>query len=30
MGKKGHLGDIAPPPDPAHPAAFGVIVGAEP
>jgi len=26
MGKKGDLGDIAPPPDPANPAPFGVIV----
>jgi cytochrome c peroxidase len=26
MGRKGDLGDIAPDPDPAHPAAFGVLV----
>ena len=26
MGKKGHLGDIAPDPNPAEPAAFGVLV----
>ena len=26
MGKKGHLGDLAPEPDPAKPAAFGVLV----
>ncbi len=26
MGKKGHLGDLAPDPDPAKPAAFGVLV----
>jgi len=26
MGKKGHLGDLAPPPDPAMPAALGVLV----
>jgi cytochrome c peroxidase len=26
MGKKGNLGDLAPPPDPAKPAAFGVLV----
>jgi cytochrome c peroxidase len=29
-GKKGNLGDLAPAPDPAHPAAFGVIVGEKP
>jgi cytochrome c peroxidase len=26
MGRKGDLGDITPDPDPAHPAAFGVLV----
>ncbi len=26
MGKKGDLGDLAPTPDPAHPASFGVLV----
>ena len=26
MGKQGHLGDLAPTPDPARPAAFGVLV----
>jgi hypothetical protein len=26
MGKKGHLGDLAPAPDPAKPAALGVLV----
>jgi cytochrome c peroxidase len=26
MGKKGHLGDLAPTPDPAKPAALGVLV----
>src|SRR5438445_13678956 len=26
MGKHGHLGDLAPTPDPARPAAFGVLV----
>jgi cytochrome c peroxidase len=26
MGKKGDLGDVAPAPDPAHPAPFGVLV----
>jgi cytochrome c peroxidase len=26
MGKQGHLGDLAPAPDPARPAAFGVLV----
>jgi cytochrome c peroxidase len=25
MGRKGHLGDIGPEPDPAHPAAFGFV-----
>jgi cytochrome c peroxidase len=26
MGRKGHLGDLAPPPDPAKPASIGVLV----
>jgi cytochrome c peroxidase len=26
MGKKGNMGDLGPPQDPAHPAAFGVLV----
>jgi cytochrome c peroxidase len=26
MGKKGNLGDLAPTPDPAKPASFGVLV----
>jgi cytochrome c peroxidase len=26
MGKQGHLGDLAPAPDPAKPASLGVLV----